>query len=309
MNRIYISEESDPYFNVAAEYQLFTETGPETCLFLWQNRPAVILGRNQNVFAECDMAFLRGHGIPPVRRLSGGGTVFHDLGNVNFTFLAREEDANMDRYLKVVHDAVSSLGVECTFSGRNDLLAGGKKFSGHAHYTDDGHFLYHGTLMVSVDLDMLAGALKPSFIKLRSRGIDSVRSRVVNLSDLCADITPQKMKDAMAQAFLAEYATEPSAFPINKRTIRPSILEKIQKADWIYGEAPDFDVSFEKKLSFGNVCISADISNGRITRIKIHTDSLAVLDFTSYEKELLGSFFDEGTLISHLEQFVKNVKR
>jgi len=229
MNLIYVSLETDPYFNIAAEYQLFMETGPETALFLWQNRPAVILGRNQNVFAECDMAFLKTNKIFPVRRLSGGGAVFHDLGNVNFTFLAREENADIARYLKVIRDAVQSLGVECAFSGRNDLLACGKKFSGHAYYADDGHFFYHGTLMISVDMGMLAGALKPSFLKLNSKGIDSVISRVINLSDICGSITPQSMKDALIQAFMAEYAAEAPVRQIGSHNMTPSILERIKK--------------------------------------------------------------------------------
>lgn len=304
MNQIYVSLETNPYFNVAAEYQLFQENGPDTGLFLWQNRSSVILGRNQNVFAECDTNFLKEHEIFPVRRLSGGGAVFQDMGNVNFTFLSREDHADIDRYLKVLGNAVLSLGVECTFSGRNDMLAGGKKFSGHARFADCGHLLYHGTIMISVDIDLLTGALKPSFLKLNSKGIHSVRSRVVNLSQLNGDITPAGVEDAMIKAFAAEYGAEVPVRHISRENMKPSLYEKIKKDDWIYGEAPDFDLSFEKKLSFGNVSVSADISGGIVSRLKIYTDSLAAVDFTPFEKELTGSFFDEKVISDKLEQFV-----
>ncbi|MCC9296744.1 lipoate--protein ligase [Clostridium sp. MT-14] len=309
MSRIYVSLETDPYYNVAAEYQLFSEAGPKTCLFLWRNRPAVVLGRNQNVFAECDTEFLKEHEIVPVRRLSGGGAVFHDLGNVNFTFISEEKYADVGRYLKIISNAILSMGVECTFSGRNDLLISGKKFSGHAQYADYGNFLYHGTLMVNVNLDMLTGALKPSFLKLNSKGINSVRSRVVNLSDLCEGVTPESTIDAVIQAFMLEYGMEMSIRQISSNNMKPSILEKIKRDDWIYGEAPDFNISFEEKLSFGNVTIFANVSDGRISRLKVYTDSLVPIDFTAFEKGLTKSFFDKKILTHRLEKFVDNVKQ
>ncbi len=305
MSRIYVSGETDPYFNVAAEYQLFMEAGPDTRLFLWRNRPSVIIGRNQNVFAECDTEFLRRHGISPVRRFSGGGAVYHDLGNVNYTFLSREEDADTGRYLKVIRDALLSVGVECSFSGRNDLLAGGRKFSGQAYYADHGNLLWHGTLMIDVDLGMLTGALKPSFLKLSSKGIDSVSSRVVNLSDIGGGITPEKAIGAVTGAFAAEYGTDTSVRQIDGGSMRPSILGKIRSDDWIYGQSPDFEVNFDRRLSFGNVGISADISGGRISRLKIYTDSLAAIDFTHFERESAGLPFDEKLLITRLEEFAE----
>ncbi len=305
MNRIYVSAETDPYFNIATEYQLFTEIRSGTSLFLWQNRPSVILGRNQNIFAECDLEFLRVQEILPVRRFSGGGAVFHDLGNVNFTFLAKEADADTDQYLKVLQKAVLSLGVECVFSGRNDLLADGKKFSGHAYYTDNGNFLYHGTLMVNVDLDVLSGGLKPSYTKLHSKGIDSVRSRVVNLSHLRPGITTEHVKDSLVRAFMAEYETTPPICEINRENTQPAILEKLKSHDWIYGESPDFDMSLEKRLSFGNVSVYVDTIGGRVARIRLHTDSLENIDFGPCEEALTGSLFNLEALVACIEQYVE----
>ena len=306
MSRIYISAETDPYFNVAAEYQLLKDTAGGTSLFLWRNKPSVIFGRNQNVFAECDEKLLKKYGVLPVRRFSGGGAVFHDLGNVNFTFLSKEQDADTGRYRKVLRDAVSSLGISCTFGGRNDLLAEGKKFSGQAYYAEWGNLLYHGTVMINVDLDLLSAVLKPSFLKLHSKGIDSVRSRVVNLSQIDAGITPESVQEALMIAFAAEYGAERPVSRIDRRSMQPSVYEKIRKDDWIYGESPDFDVRFEKKLSFGNVTVFADISGGKVSRAKIYTDSLAALDFSPCEKSLAGLLFREDALAAAIENFVQN---
>lgn len=302
MSRIFVSTETDPYFNVAAEYQLFLEAGEETQLFLWQNRKAVVLGRNQNISAECDMDFLKKHNIQPVRRFSGGGSVFQDLGNVNFTFLSAEAWAAPDRYLEVIKNAVGFLGIQCDYSSRNDLLTEGKKFSGHAYYTDQGKYMYHGTLMVSVDLELLSGVLHPSYLKLHSKGIDSVKSRVVNLSQINRGITAEGMKAACIKAFCREFAIENKVSYIDRHTMRPTVLGRLRSESWIYGQSPDFEIKIEKKLSFGNVTILSNVADGRITRIKIYTDGLDTVDFTECEKELTGEIFREDLIAEKVEK-------
>lgn len=304
MNRIYVSLETDPYFNVAAEYQLFLQSDEDTCLFLWQNRPAVIAGRNQNFFAECDMAYLERHQILPVRRLSGGGAVFQDMGNVNFTFLTKERRADTDQFLSVIKSAVASYGIVCTFSGRNDLLYEGKKFSGHAYYTDDGNYLYHGTIMVDVDMDMLSNALKPSLLKLRSKGITSVKSRVINLSQINGEITAAGIKDALMGTFSAICDTCAPVQYISKETMHLSLLDIITHDEWIYGEAPEYEINAEKKLPLGNVSIAADIVDGRVRHITIHTDSLSTFDFFDCEKKLIGVLFKEDTLFDRIAEYM-----
>ncbi|MBE6828591.1 MAG: lipoate--protein ligase, partial [Ruminococcaceae bacterium] len=198
------------------------------------------------------------------------------------------------------------LGIACTFSGRNDILIEGKKFSGCAYYADEGSFLYHGTVMVNVDLDMLSGALRPSPLKLHSKGIQSVRNRVVNLSQFGMGITPESIQDALIKAFAAEYGTDEPVLRIDRNSMQPSVYEKIKEDDWIYGESPEFDISFERKLSFGNVTVFADISGGKISRAKIYTDSLAAIDFSLCEKTLEGLLFREDTLAAAIESFVEN---
>lgn len=231
MNNIYLSREIDPYFNIAAEYQLFLEAKEEAALFLWQNSPAVIIGRNQNIYAECDLNYLEEMKILPVRRFSGGGAVFQDLGNVNFTFITQEKDADTEKFLSVIQNAVASLGINCTFSGRNDLLYEGKKFSGHAYYADNGNYLYHGTVMVDVDMDILSGVLRPSFVKLQSKGIASVRSRVINLSQINSEITIDAVKDAILLAFLKIYGESEPIKYIDRKSIQPDLWDTIQSKE------------------------------------------------------------------------------
>ncbi|MDY8094903.1 lipoate--protein ligase [Paenibacillus polymyxa] len=304
MSRIYISQETDPYFNVALEYQLFSEAEEEVCLFLWQNEPAVIFGRNQNAFAECNLSYMRTAGIYPVRRFSGGGAVFQDMGNVNFTFITKDQCADTDVFMSVIQQAMASIGVNFTFSGRNDLLCQGKKFSGHAYFTDGEHYLYHGTIMVDVDLDKLTEALSPSILKLQSKGIASVRSRVINLSQVNSRITPDTVKAAMVAAFEHVYNVNSSVWHINRSTMEPRNWELLQNKKWIYGEAPAFSISEGKKLFFGNVTLSADTENGRILRLKVHTDSLLALDFTQFECERAGSLFELDELFDSIEKYV-----
>ncbi|CAH2716554.1 Lipoate-protein ligase A [Neobacillus rhizosphaerae] len=305
MNRIYISRETDPYFNIATEYQLFLEAKPEAALFLWQNDPAVILGRNQNFYAECDVKYLEQMQILPVRRFSGGGAVFQDLGNVNFTFITQEKAADTEKFLSVIQNAVASLGIDCTFSGRNDLLYHGKKFSGHAYYADNGNYLYHGTVMVDVDMDKLSGVLSPSSLKLQSKGIASVRSRVINLSRINSEITTDAAKEALILAFVKIYGESEPIKYIDRKNLQPELWDTIKREEWIYGEAPSFSISEERKLPFGNVTLSADVAEGRIQRIKIHTDSLNTVDFTILENTCMGELFEIKVLFERIEKYVR----
>ncbi|NCD04843.1 MAG: lipoate--protein ligase [Spirochaetia bacterium] len=305
MNKIYISQETDPYYNVALEHQLLLEANDDTLLFLWQNSSSVIFGRNQNLFAEVDTQYLKENNISPVRRFSGGGAVFQDLGNLNFTFITKEKNIENDKYLKVIIKALNSLNINCEFSGRNDILTNGKKFSGHAYYTSDDNYLYHGTIMVDVNLDMLTKVLKPSFLKLNSKAIDSVRSRVVNLSQINNKITTQKIEKALINSFIEIFEkSEPLKF-VNKDNYYAPLFKEINKDNWIYGESPEFSITIEKKFSFGNVALSTNIENGRIKKIKIQTDSLIVADFKACEEELKRMLFQEENIFNYVEKYMK----
>lgn len=306
MNRIYISRETNPYYNVAAEYQLLLNTTNDTSLFLWQNSPSVIFGRNQNIFAEVDTDYLKENNISPLRRFSGGGAVFQDLGNLNFTFLTKENNAEIDKYLLVIKNAVSSFNINCEFSGRNDLITNKKKFSGHAYYTNDDNYLYHGTIMVDVNLDMLSKALKPSFIKLESKGIDSIRSRVVNLSSINNSISIEKMKKALIKSFEDVFSEVERPTYIGLDNYNAPRFNEIKSDKWIYGESPNFSITVEKKLNYGNLSIYCDINDGIIQNIKIQSDSLLVIDFSNCEKSLIGENFKEDIIFDLIERYIRD---
>ncbi|MCD7749357.1 MAG: lipoate--protein ligase, partial [Oscillospiraceae bacterium] len=192
----------DPHYNLAVEQQLLETVQPGECiLYLWQNQNTVVIGRNQNAWKECRVSRLESEGGTLARRLSGGGAVFHDLGNLNFTFLLPTADYDLRRQTAVILTACQSLGVPAVLSGRNDLTAEGKKFSGSAFYHNRGRSYHHGTLLVQVDMEKLGRYLNPSSAKLEAKGVDSVRARVVNLADIQPDITIPALKEALTLAF------------------------------------------------------------------------------------------------------------
>ena len=202
---------TDPYENLALEEALLDRVRPgELILYLWQNERTVVIGRNQNPWKECRTALLAEEGGRLARRLSGGGAVFHDLGNLNFTFLMAAEDWDLPRQLTVLERACQSLGIPAQRSGRNDLLADGRKFSGNAFYKHNGKAYHHGTLMVDVDLEKVQRYLSPSKAKLAAKGVDSVRSRVVNLREFVPDLTIPQLADALIAALAEVYPVAPA---------------------------------------------------------------------------------------------------
>lgn len=184
----------------AVEEYLFFHCQKEECiLYLWQNQHTVVIGRNQNAWAECLTEKLENEGGYLARRLSGGGAVYHDLGNLNFTFLVNKENYNVDRQLEVIQKAVAKFGVCTEKSGRNDILINGRKFSGNAFYKEGSRCYHHGTIMLDVKLDEMSKYLTVSKEKLQSKGVNSVKSRVVNIKELVPDITVDRMKEALRE--------------------------------------------------------------------------------------------------------------
>ena len=201
------SRSFDPYENLALEEALLSRVGEgELILYLWQNEGTVVIGRNQNPWKECRTALLAEEGGHLARRLSGGGAVFHDRGNLNFTFLMNEADYDLPRQLTVLERACRSLGIPAQRSGRNDLLAEGRKFSGNAFYKHNGKAYHHGTLMLDVDMERVSRYLSPSKAKLAAKGVDSVRSRVVNLREFVPELTIERLADALVDALIDVYA-------------------------------------------------------------------------------------------------------
>ena len=188
-----------PYRNLAMEEYMTNHVPDGTCiLFLWQNRHTVVIGRNQNCWKECRVNFLEEEGGYLVRRLSGGGAVFHDLGNLNFTFIVRKTDYDVERQLQVILEAVRRLGIQAEKTGRNDITVEGRKFSGNAFYQTGDCCYHHGTLLVHADKENMSRYLNVPREKLASKGVSSVKSRVANLDEFCPGLTVDRVKAALA---------------------------------------------------------------------------------------------------------------
>ncbi|MBQ7086534.1 MAG: lipoate--protein ligase, partial [Clostridia bacterium] len=214
---VHTEKETEPIHNLAVESVLLDNVPQGACiLYLWQNRKTVVIGKNQNLWAQCRPEILELEGGKAVRRLSGGGAVYHDMGNLNFTFITHKADYDTAKQTDVVLKAVSNLGIKAEKTGRNDLTtADGRKFSGHAYYKNGDRCYHHGTIMVDVDSEALSRYLTVSADKLRVKCVDSVRSRVVNLIELEPAITIDSLKNAMINAFEDVYGMKSQPVPEN----------------------------------------------------------------------------------------------
>lgn len=265
----------DPYYNLAAEQYLMNTMDPQACiLFLWQNQNTVVLGRNQNPWRECRTSLLEADGGHLARRFSGGGAVYHDLGNLNFTFLLPASDYNVPRQLSVILQACRELGIPAEATGRNDLTVDGKKFSGNAFYKNGTICCHHGTLMVQVDRDRLGRYLNPSPAKLQSKGVASVRSRVVNLADLRPGLTCASLYGPLKAAFSAVYGLPCQSCSLPAAPEIQALRQSFSSWQWIYGPRLPFSFSCASRFSWGEVELSLDVHQGRIRHATVCTDSM-----------------------------------
>ena len=275
--QLYTADCVDPYFNIATEKYLL-DTVPKDCvrLYLWQNKNTVVIGRNQNAWLECRTTLLEQEGGKLARRLSGGGAVFHDLGNLNFTFLVNQEDYDLDRQFAVIQEACQSLGIHVEKSGRNDLLAEGRKFSGNAFYHSGGHAYHHGTLLVDADMEKLSRYLTPPKAKLEAKGVSSVRSRVTNLKELrpglACEILAQKMEDAFGAVY--GFAPERLMLDTAARSLISRDAEKFSDWSWLYGPKLPFSAECEGRFDWGHIHIQLQLESGRITSAAVWSDAM-----------------------------------
>lgn len=274
---IYRSDCVDPYFNIATEKYLLETVAESTCiLYLWQNQNTVVIGRNQNAWVECRTTLLEEEGGKLARRLSGGGAVFHDVGNLNFTFLMRDEDYDVDRQLSVIQAACAALGLHAEKSGRNDLLVEGQKFSGNAFYHSQGHAYHHGTLLIDADMEKLSRYLTPSKAKLEAKGVASVRSRVTNLKTLVPELTCEIMAKHMEQAFAQVYGYAPDQISLNDSEIQliKTYAAQLSSWEWLYGPRLPFGFSCEARFSWGSISIQLQVESGCVKTAQIYSDAM-----------------------------------
>ncbi len=300
--RLYLcqSPSVDPHRNLALEETLLARADDGVILYLWQNENTVVIGRNQNPWRECKTALLQQEGGHLARRLSGGGAVFHDLGNLNFTFLMPQGLYDLDRQLTVIQRAVESFGIKVCRSGRNDLLARERKFSGNAFYKNGKQAYHHGTLLVSADLEKLGRYLSPSKLKLQAKGVDSVRSRVGNLAELCPDITIEGMKAALTDSFAQVCNGSVENLEILPD---PALVERYGSWAWNYGQKRPFSFSWEGRTEWGLVQLEADVEQGILRWVRVYTDSMEHTLSARLEQALQGQKLSRDSLISAAPEF------
>lgn len=278
VTKVFCSGSIDPWYNLALEeYLLDNIKEDEILLYLWQNKDTVVIGRNQNPWKECRCRELENDGGHLARRLSGGGAVFHDLGNLNFTFLMNKKYYDLDKQLKVILNAVRNQGLDAKFTGRNDLVLNGKKFSGNAFYYKKQSAYHHGTILIDSDLTKLIKYLQVSKEKIESKGVKSVKSRVTNLIEYSPDLNIQKMADAFMEAFIEEYGGEKDVLYnvdwIDQKELK-ELYKKYSSWEWRFGESPKFDISLETRFEWGEIQIGLKLQDAQITDVKIYSDAL-----------------------------------
>lgn len=265
MPQLLISHSVDPTLNLALEELLATEA-TQDIFMLWRNDASIIVGRHQNTSAEIDESFVRARNIRVVRRITGGGAVYHDLGNINFSCISLErtwDDKSAIRFTAPIIHALKAIGLDAQFSGRNDILANNCKISGCARSVTRGHTLFHGTLLFDVDLSVLAKALKPDPDKIRSKGIKSVRARVGNIIDMLdrpdapadTDEFLQRLQGAIQDMFGQPFATPPGDLLAKAEALAN---EKYRTWEWNFGTSLQYD--FSNKLVFQGGIIQANLN-------------------------------------------------
>lgn len=289
----YINNNKDPYFNLAAEEYLITNPNiTDEILLLWQNNNTIVIGRNQNTIEEINNEYVRSKKINVVRRLSGGGAVYQDLGNLNFTFIINKSKDNTRNYAlftKPIVNVLQSLGLNAQFSGKNDILVDDKKISGNAQYIHKNRILHHGTILFNVDMQMLPKVLKSDLDKLESKGIKSVQARVTNILPLLKPpITIAEFQNLIIEQLRSTKNTKIMEFSAEMiAAIELLANTKYRTWDWIYGKSPDF--ALKHKTLFpgkGTIHVWMNVKAGIIESIKIYGDFLGSAGTTSLEKKL-----------------------
>lgn len=285
----------NPWHNLAIEKYLSTRIGKgDVILYLWQNERTVVIGRNQNAIRECRAQLLEEEGGCLARRTTGGGAVYHDLGNLCFTFLASPEVYNLEKQLKVIQNACLKFGVETRFSGRNDIITrDGFKFSGNAFSNTSKCSIQHGTLMINVDVSQLGRYLTPSKDKMKAKGVKSVRSRVCNLKDLNPEVTTDDMRRALKESFGELYGSfEELDEGILDNTLVKETYALYSSWEWKYGKSPECETSYSRRFEWGELEVYLKLNAMYISEIMVFSDMLDVELPGLIEQVLKGKRYD-----------------
>lgn len=297
------SPSTDPYFNLALEQHLFDTVGQTEAIFMfWQNDNTIVVGRHQNTVAEVNADFVRERNVKVVRRLSGGGAVYHDLGNLNFTFIAGGEEGmalDLRLFCRPVAQALGELGVAAEISGRNDMTINGQKFSGNAQYKKQGRVMHHGTILFDSDLGLVGQALTVAPDKLASKGVKSVRARVTNVRPhLPKDTTLEEFKAALLRSL---FGTEnPPRYDMTAEDL--AAVETLRRGryatwDWNYAASPGYDLHKERRIEgVGRLELYLRVEGGCLAGLKVFGDFFGEGETDEFSAALRGCPLEEGAL-------------
>ncbi|MBY6050811.1 MULTISPECIES: lipoate--protein ligase [Bacillaceae] len=299
---------TDPRINLAIEeYALKNLDIEETYLLFYINEPSIIIGKNQNTVEEINTEYVEDNGIHVVRRLSGGGAVYHDLGNLNFSFITKDDGDsfhNFQKFTEPVTEALQKLGVNAELSGRNDLMAEGRKISGNAQFSTKGRMFSHGTLLFDSEIESVVSALKVKKDKIESKGIKSIRSRVANISEFLDEkITIEEFRTLLLKNIFGDLSEIPEYKLTDEdwERIHQLSRERYQNWDWNYGRSPKFDLQHSYRFPVGQIDIRLNVTKGKIEGCKIYGDFFGVGDVSKIENKLTGIRYEKSEVEKALE--------
>jgi len=283
---------TDPRLNLTIEeYALKNLDINETYLLFYINEPSIIIGKNQNSIEEINTEYVESNGIHVVRRLSGGGAVYHDLGNLNYSFITKDDGNSFHNFRKFTEPVIAALqqmGINAELSGRNDILAEGRKISGNAQFSTKGRMFTHGTLLFNSEMEHIVSALRVKKDKIESKGIKSVRSRVANISEfLTENLSVEEFRSALLKSiFQGEEVKEYVLTEEDWEKIHQLSKERYQNWDWNYGKSPKFNLQHSHRFPVGQIDVRLDVDKGVIENCKIYGDFFGVGDVSEIEKKL-----------------------
>lgn len=300
---------TDPRINLAIEeYALKNLDIDETYLLFYINEPSIIIGKNQNTIEEINTEYVEKNGIHVVRRLSGGGAVYHDLGNLNFSFITKDDGEsfhNFRKFTEPVVNALRKLGVDAELSGRNDLLAEGRKISGNAQFSTRGRMFSHGTLLFDSEIENVVSALNVKKDKIESKGIKSIRSRVANISEFLSEkVTIEEFRSLLLKNIF-EGMDEVPEYVLTEQdweNIRQLSKERYQNWDWNYGKSPKFNLQHSYRFPVGQIDVRFEVNKGIIENCKIYGDFFGVGDVAVIEDKLTDIKYEKSQITSALEE-------
>ncbi|MDK7927746.1 MAG: lipoate--protein ligase [Staphylococcus simulans] len=300
---------TDPTLNLAMEEYVLKHLPNDSDYFLFYiNRPSIIIGKNQNTIEEVDQHYVDEHNIDVVRRISGGGAVYHDFGNLNFSFITDDDGNsfhNFKKFTEPIVQALQAMGVDAEMTGRNDIQIGAAKISGNAMVKVKERMFSHGTLMLDSDLNEVANALRVNPAKIQSKGIKSVRKRVANISEFLEEpIDIETFKEIILKHIFGEHEVEEYVLTEDDwKNIEALSNEKYRSWNWNYGKNPKYNFEREEKFEKGFVQIKLDVKRGRIEHAKIFGDFFGVGDVSDLEHVLVGSLHNFESIEAALSEF------